>query len=314
MRSVDLCGTSCVVLGGGGFIGTSLCRALARQGAHVRGFGRRRSYPEALADIPWMTGDFDDRAALAHAVEGMEVVFHLVGHSTPESSNLDPVGDLQASAVASLHLLDLCRASGIQKVVFVSSGGTVYGIPARVPIPEAATTDPICAYGISKLAVEKYLQLYRHLYGLNYTVLRVANPFGPFQDPTRRQGVVAALLERALSGQRIEVWGDGRVVRDFVFIDDVVEALIMVLGYAGPHHVFNVGSGVGRSILDVVSDIERALECAPIALDHKPGRAADVPVNVLDISLIGRELNWRPATSWQEGLRRTAKWLQMPPR
>src|SRR5262245_14677467 len=166
-------GVSCLVLGGGGFIGTNLCRALAGLGARVQGFGRRQSYPEALEGVAWTQGDFTDGAALARVVEGQEIVFHLVGGTVPESSNKDPVADLMSCAVASLHLLDICRASGVRKIVFVSSGGTVYGIPSDIPIPETAQTNPISAYGISRLAVEKYLNLYHHLYGLGYVVLRV---------------------------------------------------------------------------------------------------------------------------------------------
>ncbi|MBD0275188.1 MAG: NAD-dependent epimerase/dehydratase family protein, partial [Acetobacteraceae bacterium] len=146
-------GASCLVLGAGGFLGGHLCRDLLRRGASVHGFGRRRSYPEAVEGARWTTGEFSDRAALARAVDGAEHVFHLLGGTTPESSKKDPVADLTAGAGASLHLLEICRAAGVRKVVFLSSGGTVYGIPAAVPIREDAPTDPISAYGVSKLAV-----------------------------------------------------------------------------------------------------------------------------------------------------------------
>jgi UDP-glucose 4-epimerase len=306
----DLRRTPCLVLGGGGFIGTHLCRALARQGAQVHGFGRRRAYPEALAGIPWIGGEFTDRAALARAVEGNEVVFHLLGGSTPESSNKDPVGDLLSCTAATLQLLEICCASGVQKVVFLSSGGTVYGVPRQLPIPETAPTDPISAYGISKLAVEKYLNLYRHLQGLEYAVLRVANPFGPYQSPDRRQGVVPALMYRIMHGQPVEIWGNGHVVRDYLYIDDVVTALLAIVGYCGAHRVFNVGGGAGRSVLEVVDDIAEVLGRPRFERVHKPGRATDVPVNVLDVSLIEREIGWCPTTPWLEALRATAEWLR----
>lgn len=277
----------------------------------MHGFGRRRSYPEALEGVRWTAGEFSDRAALARAVDGAEHVFHLLGGSTPESSNKDPVADLVAGAVASLHLLEICRAAGVRKVVFVSSGGTVYGIPASTPIPEDAPTDPISAYGVSKLAIEKYLRLYRHLHGLDYAVLRVANPFGPWQDPDRRQGVVTALMQAALDGRPAEIWGDGRVVRDYLYVADVAEAIADAAGYAGAHRVFNVGSGVGRSVLDLVRDIGAALGGGTaVAALHKPGRATDVPANVLDSSLIRREMGWTPRTEWSEALEMTAAWLR----
>ena len=303
-------GASCLVLGAGGFIGGHLCRELRRRGASVHGFGRRRSYPEALEGARWTAGEFSDRAALARAVDGAEHVFHLLGGTTPESSNKDPVADLAANAMASLHLLEICRAAGVRKVVFLSSGGTVYGIPAYVPIREDAPTDPISAYGVSKLAVEKYLHLYRHLHGLDYAVLRVANPFGPWQDPHRRQGVVPALMRAVLDGRRPEIWGDGRVVRDYLYAADAAEAIAGAAAYAGPHRVFNVGSGVGRSVLDILRDIGAALGRGTVEAAHKPGRATDVPVNVLDTSLIRRETGWEPRTAWADALEATAAWLR----
>ena len=303
-------GAACLVLGAGGFIGTHLCRGLSRRGAQVHGFGRRQGYPEALQGIHWTTGDFSDRAALARAVEGAEFVFHLLGGSTPESSNKDPVADLVSGAVMSVQFLEICRAAAVRKVVFVSSGGTVYGIPRQIPIPESAPTDPISAYGISRLAVEKYLHLYRYLHGLDYTVLRVANAFGPYQSPNRRQGVVAALLHSILQGRPVEIWGDGRVVRDFVYVDDVVDALTVAAGYDGPHRVFNVGSGVGRSILEVVDQIGAMLGLPDVVKVLKAGRATDVPVNVLDTSLIGREIGWTPTSDWTAALRETAAWMR----
>jgi UDP-glucose 4-epimerase len=303
-------GTTCLVLGGGGFIGTHLCRGLAHWGARVHGFGRAPAYPDALRGIRWTTAEFSDRAALARAIEGSEIVFHVLGGTTPESSNKDPVVDLQSCTLASLEMLEICRISSIRKIVFVSSGGTVYGLPQAVPIPETAPTEPICAYGISKLAVEKYLYLYRRLHDLDYTVLRVANPFGAYQRPDRRQGVIAAMVHRILQNEPVEIWGDGRVVRDFIYIEDLVRALIEVIGYRGPYRVFNVGSGVGRSILDVVADIAVVLDKPRLVPIYKPGRVTDVPINVLDISLIEKELGWKPMADWWDALQTMASWIR----
>ncbi|HTW54596.1 MAG TPA: NAD-dependent epimerase/dehydratase family protein [Stellaceae bacterium] len=305
----NLRGRSCLVLGGGGFIGTNLCRYLLQLGARVQGFGRSRSFPEALDGVTWTTGDFADHAAVARAVEGNELVFHLVGSSLPESSNRDPAGDLAAHVPNTLHLLDVCRLSDVRKVIFASSGGTIYGIPQGTPIPETAPTDPIAAYGISKLAIEKYLALYHRLHGLDYAILRIANPFGPFQAGYRRQGVIAAFIERALSGETLEIWGDGDVVRDFVYIGDVVDALARAALYDGSHRLFNVGQGVGRSIDEVFRDIETLLGHGSLPKVYKTGRRTDVPVNVLDIRLIERELGWRPRVEWLSGLRTTIDWL-----
>ena len=309
-RAGGLRGTDCLVLGAGGFIGIHLCRALLGAGARVHGFGRRLAYPDATAGIRWTSGEFSDRAALARAVEGAELVFHLLASSTPESSNKDPLADLEANVAATLNLLEICRAAQTRKLVFASSGGTVYGVPERTPIGEHHPTDPISAYGVSKLAVEKYLGLYHHLHGLDYAVLRFANPFGPYQDPFRRQGIIAAMAQAALDGRPAEIWGDGLVVRDFVFAPDAADAFLHAACHQGPSRIFNVGSGVGRSVLDVLDAIGEIMGLARIERVHKPGRPADVPVNILDIGLIGRELGWAPATPWPDAMLATIEWLR----
>lgn len=216
---------SCIVLGGGGFLGTNLCRRLAASGARTRAFGRQCHFPAALEGVEWYQGDFSDPVTLASAIGGHDVVFHLIHGTTPQSANLDMAEDLKQTVVSTLALLEISRSVGVKRVVFVSSGGVLYGPTAPIPTPEVAPTDPITAYGISKLAIEKYFGLYEHLHGLDYRILRVANPIGPFQVPRKNQGVVAALISRALDNDTIEIWGDGSTVRDYVFVDDVIDAL-----------------------------------------------------------------------------------------
>lgn len=310
---IDLVNIPCLVLGGGGFIGRALVEALMRRGARVTGFGRIGPLSNVPAEIPWIPGDFADRVALARAIQGNEIVFHLLGGSTPESSNADPLSDLMAGAAATLALLEICRAEGTRKIVFASSGGTVYGIPQQVPIGENAATDPISAYGVNKLAVEKYLQLYRHLHGIDCAVLRVSNPFGPLQSPWRRQGLIANTIFKLLVGEPIEIWGDGSVVRDYVYIDDLVEAFVSASLYSGPHNVFNIGSGVGLSVKAVVEEVARVLGVGNIELTYKPSRPADVPINVLDITRAKAELSWSPLTPWSTAIGTTAEWMRSLP-
>ena len=310
MSAGGLDGVACLVLGAGGFIGGHLCRALVAAGARVHGFGRRPAFAESLPPVRFTAGEFTDRAALALAVDGAEIVFHLLGGTNPEVSNKDPIADLQVNTVASVQLLELCRAAGVRRLVFVSSGGTVYGVPQTVPIPETAATNPISAYGINKLMVEKYLQLYARLGGPRALSLRVANPYGPFQSPFRRQGLVAALIETVLAGRPVEIWGDGQVVRDFLYVGDLAEAMLAASLYDGPETVLNVGSGVGRSVQDVVASISAALGRPPAAIMRKSARQADVPQNVLEVSRIERALGWSARTGWEDGLHRTADWIE----
>ncbi len=307
----NLEGLRCVVLGGGGFMGTNLCLALARRGARVQAFGRSTIMTAVSNNVTWMSGLFEDASAVARAIEGNNTVFHLIGASTPVSSNKDPIADLNAGAINTLKMLDICRESGVRRVIFASSGGTIYGVPQSVPIREDHPTEPINAYGISRLAIEKYLSLYKHLHNLDYIILRIANSYGRYQVPTKKQGVIAAMMINVLNGVPLEFWGTGAAVRDFIHIDDVVEAMIASIFYEGRVRVFNVGSGIGRSINEVAADIERLLLNLKTARrTYRDARPADVPINVLDIGLIKREMNWSPRVDWQKGLEDTADWLR----
>jgi UDP-glucose 4-epimerase len=300
-------GASCIVLGGGGFVGTNLCRRLVATGARVRAFGHRPVVVDGLAGVDWHDGEFEDVAALTAAIGSCDVVFHLIHPNTPYSANLDMVGDIRRSVIPTLALLDICRKINVGRVVFISSGGTLYGAAKQLPTAETAPTDPITAYGITKLAIEKYLGLYERLYGLSFRVLRVANPFGPFQLPGKGQGLVAMLLSRAMQREPVEIWGDGSVVRDYVFIDDVVDALQAAAFDRSDQRIFNIGSGRGRSIRDIIAAIEAHLG-EQLAIDWKPGRAIDVPVSILSIERARDVLGWTPRTSFEDGLGRTVRW------
>ncbi|MBL6082181.1 NAD-dependent epimerase/dehydratase family protein [Belnapia sp. T18] len=304
-----LAGTECLVLGAGGFIGLNLCRALSVAGASVRGYGRASAFPGALPPLRWISAEFSDRSMLTDALEGVDTVFHLLGASIPAHAERDPADDLRTNVAASVELLRLCRTAGVRRIVYISSGGTVYGVPRSLPISETHPTDPISAYGIHKLLMEKHLGLQAYRYGMRVMVLRASNPYGPFQIPDRGQGLIATLIQRRLSRRPVEIWGDGRIVRDFLHIDDLVDAMLRAAIYEGSHGVLNVGSGIGRSVLDVVASVDKVLDTKGAEILYRPGRAVDVPANVLDVALTQRELGWVPRTEWMLGLRGTAEWI-----
>ncbi len=178
--------------------------------------------------------------------------------------------------------------------------------------PETHPADPVCSYGIAKLAIEKYLGLYHYLYGIDYCILRVANPFGEGQRVVSSQGAVAVFLHRALKNELIEVWGDGSVVRDYVYIGDVVDAFLKAMDYTGSPRTFNIGSGRGYSLNELLEIIE-SLIGHPVPRIYKEARTLDVPVNVLDISSARECLNWQPRTLLKDGLMKTLEWMRKQP-
>jgi UDP-glucose 4-epimerase len=307
----------CLVLGGRGFIGTHLVDALLAQGYVVRCFDRPHVAPLGDAHLSnpnfeLYEGDLVSEADVTDALMGCEVCFHLVSTTLPKSSNADPVFDVESNVLGTLRLLTHAVKSGLKKVIFVSSGGTVYGVPKQLPIPESHATDPVCSYGISKLAIEKYLGLFKQLHGLDYTVLRLANPYGERQRTHASQGAVAVFLGKVLRGETVEIWGDGSVVRDYIHIADVVDALLAALEQSGNEHVFNIGAGRGHSLNELLDTIENV---TGRVADRRylPGRAFDVPESVLNIAQAKQSLDWSPKVGFEQGLERFAAWLLKHP-
>jgi UDP-glucose 4-epimerase len=298
-------------LGGGGFLGYHLSQALLAAGHRVRIFDRPNINRFAVSSrhtLEWVEGDFINEEDLESAISGCDTIYHFVSTTLPKTSNDNPIYDVETNVVGTLHLLDLVRQQSGRKIIFISSGGTVYGIPREVPIKESHPTDPICSYGVAKLTIEKYLALYHQLYGLDYFVIRPSNPFGEKQRITGAQGAVAVFLHKALHDEPIEIWGDGTVVRDFIYVGDLIDALVRALTYTGDCRIFNIGSGKGRSLNELLSEIETLLG-RQIRRTYMQARAFDVPSNVLDISMAARHLNWQPQIPFRDGLERTQKWV-----
>jgi UDP-glucose 4-epimerase len=300
------------LLGGNGFIGCHLSNALVAEGHSVTIFDRPGTTEvyrtEPSENLTRCEGDFLNPVDVARAINGCEVVFHLVSTTLPSTSNIHPINDAQENLIGSIQMLEEARKCGVKRVIFISSGGTVYGRPNYTPIDELHPTNPICSYGIVKLAIEKYLALYRELYDLDYMVLRLSNPFGEGQSVDASQGLIAVIIGRAIRGQSVEIWGDGSTIRDYVFIADAIDALVTAIDYNGLDRTFNIGSGQGVSILDVLSVIEEVTGLTP-ERKFLPSRKVDVAVNVLAIERAREELQWKPTTKLKVGVRHLYDWL-----
>lgn len=306
----------CLVLGGKGFIGSHLVDALVHAGHGVRVLDLPSATPlsdaAVVKQVEWIDGDSTSDTDMQRAIAGCDVIYHLVSTTLPKSSNADPIYDIQSNVVGTLRLLNHAVALGVKKVVFVSSGGTVYGIPQVVPVPETHPTDPISSYGIGKLAIEKYLHLYFDLHKLDYTILRVSNPYGERQRTRASQGAVAIFLGKILRGETVDIWGDGSTVRDYVYIGDVTAALMQAGQHQGTERIFNIGAGVGLTLNEVLAAIEAATGLTS-KRNYAPARGFDVPRSVLSVDRAKAHLGWQPQTSFAEGLARTVAWLRANP-
>src|SRR5262245_10790013 len=302
-----------VVLGGAGFLGSHLAEALLARGHHVRVFDRDnvdlRNLDGVKGRWEFVGGDLGSESDQERAVQGATSLFHLVSTTIPATSNQDPAFDVETNLLATVRLLERARREKIERIVFVSSGGTVYGRPVRIPIDESHPTEPLVSYGVVKLAVEKYLGLYHHLHGLSYRVVRLSNPYGPRQRAGGAQGAATVFLARVHEGKPIEIWGDGKVIRDYVYVSDAVEGILAAHEHPGSAGTYNIGYGAGTSLNDLVTAIQEVTG-RKIDVRHTPGRAFDVPENVLDITRAATELGWTPRVTLHEGLRRTWDWLQ----
>jgi UDP-glucose 4-epimerase len=304
-----------LVAGGLGFIGTHLTDRLASLGARVTvvtpaiEHHRETANGCAARGIRILEGDLRDAEAMRHAVAGAEVIFNLAGQSGAVRSMEDPWTDLDVNCRGNLVLLEALRTvNAVAKLVFVSSR-LAYGRTGADPVAEEQMADPLCVHAVHKVAVEQYLKLYGQLYGLRFTVARLTNPYGPGQPSERTAyGVVNRMIHLALSGETLPVYGDGRQRRDYIYIDDAVDALLR-LGEsdAGTGRLYNVGSGIGTPFVEMARAITAMAGRGHIAFVPWPALAERIETGdfVADIARIRREIAWEPRVLLAEGLERT---------
>lgn len=292
-----------LVLGGAGFLGSHIVDKFLAENHDVVVYDL---YPERFRRTPrgikFVTGDFGNVGALNELVAtGFNAVIHCVSTTTPKSSNESPEFDIQSNVIGTLYLLDICVRHKVGKLVFLSSGGTVYGNIGNLDaVDESHAVRPICSYGVSKLTIEHYLEVYRHLRDLDYVVLRLSNPYGERQSPLRALGALTVFLHRTLKQQDVEVWGDGSVTRDFIYVGDVANAVYLAT-VNSTSGVYNVGTGTGLSLRDILSHIAKAVGREP-SVTWFPSRSFDVPRIVLNANKLKNATGWNCQTSIESGI------------
>lgn len=302
-----------LILGAAGFVGTNLTIKLAEdKDNNITLVDKNKDW---FADIIKFNKDLKIvESTLCNdmdfsILEGQDVLYHLVSSVIPSNSNKHISKDIQANVLFSSQLFEACVKYGVKKVVFISSGGTVYGKELSCPIPETTSTNPITSYGVQKITIEKLLYLYNYMYGLDYRIVRLANPYGPFQRPNGVLGAVTTFTYKALKKEQIEVYGDGSVIRDFIYIDDAIKGILNIVNGVSEHHVFNLGCGYGTSIKEVLETIEKSLELK-LNIVYKEGRSVDVPVNYLDISRYEKCFGKLYPISLEDGIKKTAEFMK----
>lgn len=303
-----------LLLGGAGFIGTNLVIELSKTKQNeITVVDRKEQYFEplkelGLSNVSFVESDFTLETDYVSLLKDYELVYHLVSTTIPGTSNQHISEELVANVVTTSKILEASVTAGVKKMVFISSGGTVYGKEVDCPIKETALTRPITSYGVQKISIENLLYLYNYMYGLDYRIIRLANPYGPYQRPNGMLGAVTTFTYKALKSEEIIVYGDGSVVRDYIYIDDSIRAIESIVKGDNKHKVFNIGSGYGTSVRQVLDAVENALGCK-LNITYKEARAVDVPVNYLDISRYEKYYGKLNPLPLSEGIRKTAEFL-----
>ncbi|MEK7547509.1 MAG: NAD-dependent epimerase/dehydratase family protein [Patescibacteria group bacterium] len=298
-----------LILGGNGFAGSHLADALLLEGHKVRVLDKsHEKYRVPLANVDYRIGDFTDELFLAESLKNIDLVFHALSTTVPGTSNLNPKADAQINLVGTIGLLDQMVKVGVKRIVFFSSGGTVYGNADTESIPETHFLNPIgSSYAITKAAIENYLFLYEKLHGFKPLVLRISNLYGPRYGHIGIQGIITTFLSAILKNEPLQVWGDGSAVRDYLYVDDLIR-LCVLAAKSNETGVFNVGAGRGYSILEIIDAVARVVG-RKSEVKFEKSKALDIKRVVLDISKAKKVFNWEPRVSLEEGINNVWKWM-----
>lgn len=304
-----------MLIGAAGFIGTNLVIKLAEEDENILTLvDKNEKYFDSIKKIGLnnariVLSDFNMNTDFDNLLKGQDIVYHLVSTTVPTTSNQQIPDELMANVIVTSKMLEACVRCKIKKVIFISSGGTVYGKERSCPLNEETATYPISSYGIQKITIEKLLYLYQYLYGLDYRVIRLANPYGPYQRPDGVLGVVTTFIYKALNGEPITIYGDGSVIRDFIYIEDAVRGILNIVKGDSAYKTFNLGSGYGTSVKEVLNIVKKVLE-VDVDVKYTPSRKVDVPVNFLDISRYEKEFGKLYPVELSYGVLKTAEFMK----
>ncbi len=302
-----------LVTGGAGFVGSHLIQSLLAQNTDVVclddfSTGNQNNLETFRNQITVIQGDIRNPDVVHSALEDVDYVYHLAAQISVSHSVSDPLHDASININGFITLLNAIQNSSVKRIVYVSTGGAIYGEPQQIPAIETTSEEPISPYGISKLVGEKYLQWYHRVYGLSYAIIRPANIYGPRQDPLGEAGVISIFLGKLSTNQPLEIFGDGLDTRDYIYVKDIAEVCIKAME-STYNDTFNVGTGIQTNLLELVDIIKEVTSLSTKTI-FGPPRPGDVHHIALDITKAKKAFDWFPQTSLVDGIRKTWEWYR----
>lgn len=300
-----------LVIGANGFVGSHLVDALSLDGHQVSAFDRFSSGAQNFvsSNVTAIVGDFLSRSDIEEAIRGRDYVFHFLSTTTPVTAENDPTMDLRTNVAQTVEVLEACVTASVKHFYFASTGGAIYGPQNKLEYLESDPALPISPYGIGKLTIENYLNYFRVKHGLNSTSFRISNPFGTRQKATRKQGLIPIALRQIALHQAVVRLGDGLMVRDYIYVNDLVRMIANFVGRTPEHATYNIGSGVGHSVNEVLWSLKR-VSGEDFEIIERPKPATFVDRVVLDTNRYCEEFGKFDLTPFDEGLRRTYEDIQ----
>lgn len=299
-----------LVTGGTGFIGRHLVNYLEGKNNEVVVLGFKNNIQSVFnKNIKFISGNITDKKLLEEITNDVEIVYHLAWNTYPYETGPLIINDVQNNIVGSINLLEASITNNVKRIIFLSSGGTVYGNINLKPAKETDNIKPLSAYGVGKIAVEEYIQLYSSAKDIEHVILRASNVYGEGLLPNRGQGLISTVLWKILNYENIMVYGDGSIVRDYIYVSDVIEACYLAGFQSYPNKIYNVGSNKGLSINQLLDTIKEVTK-TKFDIDYLPGRKFDIPKIVLDNSLLKADLHWDTKVNIYEGIEKNWKWMK----
>lgn len=304
----------CIIFGGGGFIGSHLTEALLKNKYSVAVFSRKSdsvltNLSNVINDIQLIEGDFNNIDSVTKAINTGDIVFDLIASSVPFSSTQSPIEEINHHIFSHVRLIEACFMKKVKKIIFASSGGGVYGDKKKLPISEDELLQPISPHAIGKIAIEYYLNYYSKMYNIPYIIYRLSNPYGPRQISEKGFGIVPTLFFHVLKNSSPILFDHGNLVRDFIFIEDLIGGIVQSFDKENKFNLYNIGSGRGTAIKDLWEVIKK-ITGTNIKPHYEPKRSFDIQSVILDTKRFEKEYNWEPRTNLIDGLKITWEFIK----